>query len=148
MTTHCIPCNTVTIIYHVGGDAALNSRYPHILGWHHFINSYHPAVYIVGTLESALSHILRKCCSVYYRTVFRNDHGTNIGLVYVAMMSALCKTIIAGDDHDIWVRYGPYFVNANGDADHGHVHETGAAQTLLQPYSTPMLSAEREYSGL
>lgn len=56
--------------------------------------------------------------------------------------------LTAVDEHGVWVRDGPYFVNANADEMHRHRPGTEAAQTIWQLHSTPKVPAEKEDAGL
>lgn len=56
-----------------------------------------------------------------------------------AVRCAYYKPVTVGDEHDIWVRYGPDFGKAIGDARHTHGHRTEAAKTVRKPHSTPTM---------
>lgn len=81
----------VSMTHLVWGDAERNAMYPNRAGWHYVIYSYHHAVYIAETWDTLSLRIWRKCCSVYYTTVVKNNHGTNKRLLYMAIRCALYR---------------------------------------------------------
>lgn len=79
------PCSTLTMVRNVKWDLKRRALFPYRVGWLYVIHSYRRAVYIVETWNTAISRIIRKWYSLYYRRVVRNYHATHIRVLFVTI---------------------------------------------------------------